>query len=76
MKALANQGLSWPVTYEATSSRRCSVPRFMGKAGSACSDPELDRKNLGATGICFVGLSLSGIAYRARGWATTPKTGS
>ena len=34
MNALANQGLSWPVTYEAASARRSRIARVTGRAGS------------------------------------------
>ena len=63
MYALANQGLSCPVTYEAASALRSGTASDSGRTGSRF-DFELDKKNRGATGICFLGLSLSGKIYR------------
>ena len=66
--ALANQGLSWPVTNAAPAWRRSAALRPFGKGLTA-----LARKNLGATAICVCGFFRSGIVYRGLPGATTSK---
>ena len=51
--ARANQGLSWPVMYEAASARRCSGPTASGKAGSDGFAPAAGEEERGATGSAW-----------------------